>query len=201
VLAADRGVRITGAMPRDETGPDGNSQAVYEYLTNHVHYATSNRVEFLTAYSKADYSSVDDGETALIHAKYMVIDPFGTWPVVIHGSANWSSSALLYTDTNDENILFLRHADIARVFYANFKRITGAFMDRNDFWMDMATGSEGLEVTLWRTDTNAYSIESCEVLGDDWEDWQPGAGGRIGSTTFAVPPADRKGFYRATRAP
>lgn len=125
VDAADRGVIIKGVMPRSDTDPGGVSDDIYSYLTNSANYATTNIVQMLPAYAKADYSELDDGEQNLIHAKTMVIDPDGTNAIVIHGSANWTSEALVNDNDNDENTVFLRHNEIAAEFHEHFQRITG----------------------------------------------------------------------------
>jgi len=123
--AADRGIIIRGVMPKSDTDSGEVSAAVYSYLTNAANYATTNIVQFLPAYAKADYSELDDGEANLIHAKYMVIDPNGSNAVVIHGSANWTTEALVNDNDNDENTIFLRHNEIAAQFHEHFQRITG----------------------------------------------------------------------------
>ncbi len=124
VARCDAGVMVDGVMPRSDTDVGGDSASVYSYLTNTANYATTNRVRMHTAYAEADYSASDSGETDLVHAKYMIIDPISASPVVIHGSANWTFSALQETNLNDENIAFLRHAGIALRFLQNFQRIT-----------------------------------------------------------------------------
>ena len=125
VDAADRGVIIKGVMPKSDTDPGGVSDDVYSYLTNSANYATTNMVQMLPAYAKADYSELDDSEPNLIHAKYMVIDPNGSNAVVIHGSANWTSEALVNDNDNDENTVFLRHNEIAAKFHEHFQRVAG----------------------------------------------------------------------------
>jgi len=125
VAAADRGVTIRGVMPKSDTDPGGVSDDVYSYLTNSANYATTNIVQFLPAYAKADYSELDDGEPNLIHAKMMAIDPNSSSAVVIHGSANWTFEALVSDNDNDENTLFLRHNEIGAEFLEFFERITG----------------------------------------------------------------------------
>jgi len=123
IAAADRGVIIKGVIPRSDITTA--SAAVYRYLTNSAYYATANTVQFLTAAAEADYSALDSGEQDLVHAKYMVIDPNSFHAVVIHGSANWTGTALVNSDDNDENVVFLRHNGIAAAFYEHFQRITG----------------------------------------------------------------------------
>ncbi len=117
IAAAGRGVIIQGVMPRSDTDPGGVSEDVYNALTNVV--------EFLPAAAKADYSTLDSGEPDLVHAKYMVIDAGSSNATVIHGSANWTYSALVDSNQNDENTVFLRHNKIAAQFYNHFERITG----------------------------------------------------------------------------
>lgn len=57
-----------------------------------------------------------DGNPALMHHKFMVIDN----EVVVTGSYNWSISA---EDRNDENFVVLRDAGLARLFVEEFDRI------------------------------------------------------------------------------
>jgi len=125
VDAANRGVIIQGVMPKSDTDPGEVSFEVYSYLTNSANYATTNIVQFLPAFAKADYSKPDDGELNLIHAKTIVIDPDSSNAVVIHGSANWTHEALVSDTDNDENTLVLRHNAIAAELRVFFERITG----------------------------------------------------------------------------
>jgi len=201
VAAADRGISVYGVMPRSDTDPGETSHEIYAYLTNTVHYATTNVVHMVPAFSKADNTATDSGETDLVHAKYMVIDPFGSRPLLIHGSANWSFSALASTDSNDENLLFLRHRDIARVFYRHFKRVTGLFTGRPDFWCKTA-GSPGLPaVELWVTDTNTFMLESSPAVATGWSDWQTNILGNATRRVLPITNADDVRFFRAGRAP
>jgi phosphatidylserine/phosphatidylglycerophosphate/cardiolipin synthase-like enzyme len=194
VQAANRGVVIHGAMPRSDTDPAGNSAAIYNYLTNTASYTTTNVVHFVPAYSRADYSTVDAGESDLIHAKYMVIDPFGERPVLIHGSANWTDAALVSAGGNDENVLVIRHSELARTFYGHFKRITGTFQDRSDFWLGAGTGST---VRMWTTDTNVYRIERATSLTGTWSTAQT-VTGRVGFADYPIGAATSE-FRRARR--
>ncbi|MCP5488007.1 MAG: hypothetical protein H7A43_05105 [Verrucomicrobia bacterium] len=122
VAAADRGVVIHGTIPGSSSKPGGISEEAYRFLTNATHYAGTNVVQFHTAYAKADRTMVDDGSIGdLLHAKYMVIDRL----TVIHGSMNWTYSAMQDDDQNDENMLILRHPGIARAFLEQYEALTG----------------------------------------------------------------------------
>jgi len=195
VQAANRGVLIHGSMPTSDTDPGAGSDIVYGYLTNAASYSTTNRVHFLTAYSKADYSAIDAGESDLIHAKYMVIDAFGTNPIVIHGSANWTDTAIVSNSGNDENVVFIRHRDIARMFYAHFKRVTGAFQQRNDFWIEWQAPA----FRLWMTDTNSYVLDRVNSLTNTWSNLQSGITGRVGELVFTNDTSQSVRFIRARR--
>ena len=165
VHACDRGVTVNSVMPKSDTG--GSSATVYSYLTNSANYATTNRVNFWTAYATADYTASDSsGYLNLVHCKWMVIDPFSNRPWLIHGSANWSAAAILdtYGGGNNENIVFIPHRDIARTFYSQFKRITGALQTRNDFWFDTATNG----FAVWLTDTNSYALDRATSPTGTW---------------------------------
>jgi phosphatidylserine/phosphatidylglycerophosphate/cardiolipin synthase-like enzyme len=119
--AVDRGVSVRGVLPRSETGRGGDSAGIYRLLSRSATYRKADRVRLLRAYSKGDRSALDNGQHDLVHTKYMVLDPRGRRPVVIHGSANWTYSGLMDTDANDETVLILRHGGIAKAFSDHFK--------------------------------------------------------------------------------
>ncbi len=60
-----------------------------------------------------------DAETGLLHHKYMLIDAqnAASDPVLITGSANWSTSAY---NENDENVLIFHDADVANQYLQEF---------------------------------------------------------------------------------
>ena len=56
-----------------------------------------------------------------IHTKFMLIDPLGTKPVTLTGSANWSVPSV--TD-NDENVLVIRgDKRVADIYFGEFMRL------------------------------------------------------------------------------
>jgi phosphatidylserine/phosphatidylglycerophosphate/cardiolipin synthase-like enzyme len=62
-----------------------------------------------------------DGHVHFIHTKYMLIDPLGDDPIVITGSANFSSHS---TTGNDENMLVIRgDTDVADDYLGEFMRL------------------------------------------------------------------------------
>ena len=94
IRACNRGVIVHGAIPRsDRDLPGDDSYESYQALRNATRYATRNRVRMYAAYYNAARTRYDGGSADLVHAKYMAIDPRGTNPVVIQGSANWTASA------------------------------------------------------------------------------------------------------------
>jgi phosphatidylserine/phosphatidylglycerophosphate/cardiolipin synthase-like enzyme len=65
-----------------------------------------------------------------LHAKLIVADPFGDEPIVISGSANYSSNS---TVSNDENTLLLRgkqYLPIADIYLTEFFRIFDSYYSR-----------------------------------------------------------------------
>lgn len=183
VQAADRGVRIHGVMPRSDTDPGESSAALYSYLTNTASYATTNRIHFLPAFTRADGATNDTGQADLVHAKWVVVDPFGAQPGLIHGSANWTFSALQSVNANDENVLFVRHRELARMFYVHFKQITGAFGDSPDFWLERTPAG----VNLWAAETgHVYGIESAIGPNGPWSVWMEGVTGLLGAASVSV---------------
>lgn len=56
-----------------------------------------------------------------IHTKYMLVDPLGTSPIVVSGSANFSKAS---TDTNDENMLVIRgDKRVADIYLGEYLRL------------------------------------------------------------------------------
>lgn len=196
IAAANRGVLVHGVMPGSDTNPGGDSYSIYTNLLYSPLYTTTNRVHMLTAYAKADYTAVDSGETDLVHTKYMIIDPFAENPMLIHGSANWTATALVYTNGNDENVNFIRNAKVARAFYAHFKRVTGAFMNEDDFWCEISSPQS---VELWTTDTNRFVLQSANSPVSGWSNWTTNDGGRIGGQAFPSSPGTTNRVFRARR--
>lgn len=123
--ACNRGVIVHGAIPKSDRGQPGqDSYEMYQQLLNPTNYTTRNRVRMYDAYYNAARTRYDNNNRDLIHAKYMVIDPRGANPLVIHGSANWTAGALVLTSSNDENVQFLPHRGIAEAFLAQFAAMT-----------------------------------------------------------------------------
>ncbi len=196
VRAANRGVQIDGVMPRSDTDPGGSSAALYSFLTNSASYATTNRIRFWPAHTRPDGLTNDTGQADLVHAKWLVIDPFGEQPGLIHGSANWTFSALQSDSFNDENIVFLRHRDIARMFYLHFKQITGAFTNAADFWVDLKDSGG----RLWTAETGfVYTVETAARPDGPWTNWQAGVTGIPGMVTFSGDTNGPARLFRATR--
>jgi phosphatidylserine/phosphatidylglycerophosphate/cardiolipin synthase-like enzyme len=64
---------------------------------------------------------VDEAHVLFVHTKYMLIDPLGTDPIVVVGSANFSAAS---TDTNDENMLVIQgNSAVADVYLGEFMRL------------------------------------------------------------------------------
>lgn len=56
-----------------------------------------------------------------IHTKFMLVDPLGSAPIVITGSANFSKAS---TDTNDENMLVIKgNKRVADIYFGEYMRL------------------------------------------------------------------------------
>ena len=126
VAAANRGLRVVGVIPESDRGdePPTVSAATVRYFANTNLYTSSNRVQLLPARASAIGTDWDSGQPDLVHLKYAIIDPASPRPIVIHGASNWTASGLCSPVGNDESILFLHHAGIARAFLEQFQRMT-----------------------------------------------------------------------------
>ena len=157
VRACNRGVTVHGVIPKsDRLYPGSDSYAMYTNLLYSPAYTTANRVRLYDAYYAADRTSYDNNNRDLVHTKYMVIDPLGAKPLVIHGSANWTASALVLTSANDENVLFLSHPGIASAFLAQFAAETDGL---NPLLLSMAPAKGGaLSISYWLPPLPAASL-------------------------------------------
>ncbi len=73
-----------------------------------------------------------------VHTKYMLIDPLGTSPIVVAGSANFSKAS---SDSNDENMLVIRgNRRVADIYLTEFMRLWEHFAFRE--WAAQATPEE-----------------------------------------------------------
>ena len=192
VAACDRGVEVLGVIALSDATNTPFDLPVYQMLTNAASYATTNRVRLLPAYKSATGAATDDGASDLIHAKWLVADPFGARPVAVHGSANWTDAALVSESDNDENLLVLHHTGIARSLYAHLKRITRSLQDRPDFWLGAAPDGGW---ALWATDTNRYRLAAAAAVTGTWAD----AGGTVTGRIGAVAVTNLAPFLRARR--
>jgi phosphatidylserine/phosphatidylglycerophosphate/cardiolipin synthase-like enzyme len=125
IRAADRGVRIDGVLPRSDTARGAPSYRIYRALKRRRNYAGDNVVRLHRALAGTRRKARDRGHRDLVHCKYMVADPSGRRPVVVHGSANWTASGLYSTARADENTVIVRHGGIARAFTGHFRRMVG----------------------------------------------------------------------------
>ena len=176
------------------------TDSVYPFLTNAANYATTNVVNFVTPFSKADGSALDAGESDLVHEKWMVIDPWGEHPVLIHGSANWTDTALASENGNDENVLFLRHRDLARIFYAQFKRMTGMWTtNRDDAWCELGRTGSTWSVDAWMTGTNTFQLQQSDSVLSGWTNCTPVRTGYVGRVSFPTNGGISARFYRIVR--
>jgi len=86
-----------------------------------------------------------------IHTKYMLIDPLGSDPLVITGSANFSNAS---TQNNDENMLLIRgDPRVADLYLTEFMRLFIHFQFRDLAQAGAARGVERLRLLRARTRT------------------------------------------------
>ena len=66
---------------------------------------------------------------AYVHSKFMLIDPLGSDPIVVTGSANFSADS---AKENDENMLLIRGAPrVADIYYTEFNRLFNHYYFRS----------------------------------------------------------------------
>ena len=156
IRACDRGVLVNGTIPKsDRTATNDASHAAWQALSAASNYATANRAYLYDAYASAARTNNDSGEYDLVHTKYMVIDPNGSAPMTIHGSANWTAQALAYTNMNDENVLFLPHAGMARAFVEQFNAMTDGVVPSCRI---RTGGASTAQIGYWLPFTSRYEV-------------------------------------------
>jgi hypothetical protein len=193
VRACNRGVIVHGAIPKSD---QSLADSVYGVLTNPTNFATRNRVVMFDAYYNAAHTRPDIGSSDLIHAKYMVIDPRGANPMVIHGSANWTDSGLVSASANDENVQFIPHRGIAEAFLAQFAKMTDGVKP----WC--ALGSQGASAPVWLDywlpDAGLYELVDAADLGEAaaWTHRVQMLAPARGTNTLALPRDASRRFFR-----
>jgi phosphatidylserine/phosphatidylglycerophosphate/cardiolipin synthase-like enzyme len=66
---------------------------------------------------------------AYIHSKFLLVDPLGTDPVVVTGSANFSEAS---TNDNDENMVIIRgNQRVADIYFTEFNRLFNHYYFRS----------------------------------------------------------------------
>src|SRR5215471_19456692 len=77
-----------------------------------------------------------------LHTKYMLVDPLGTNPLVVSGSANFSEAS---TTNNDENMLIIRgNPRVADIYLGEFMRLYRHFAFRD--WLSQHPDADEVEV-------------------------------------------------------
>jgi phosphatidylserine/phosphatidylglycerophosphate/cardiolipin synthase-like enzyme len=75
-----------------------------------------------------------------IHTKFMLVDPLGTDPIVITGSANFSEAS---TKTNEENMVIVRgNRRLAEIFLGEFMRSFAQYAFREAVYIHQQSGKK-----------------------------------------------------------
>ncbi|MBR6022904.1 MAG: hypothetical protein IK066_10880 [Kiritimatiellae bacterium] len=165
IAACDRGVVVHGAVPLSDCADSNrDSWEMVQRLCNPAEYKTANRVRMYLAWREADRESLDSRQTDLIHAKYMVIDPWGDSPMVIQGSANWTAAGLVLTSSNDEDVQFLGVPGIARAFAEQFGRMTEGLQPVVTKMERKKDG--GWTLGYWHPPGSGWWVETSGTLGE-----------------------------------
>lgn len=195
IRACDRGVVVHGTIPKsDRSRPGQASYAMYQMLIDPEHYATRNRVRMYDAYYDAERTRADNHNRDLAHVKYMVIDPRGTNPLVIQGSANWTASALVLTSSNDENVQFLPHRGMAEAFRMQFAAMTDGMRP----WCALEPAGTALRLDYWLPESTLHELVFTDSLlhSGAWTSWSGELPADRGTNSLELP---RDGFMRFFR--
>lgn len=193
IRACNRGVIVHGVIPlSDRATPGRDSYEVYQTLLNSTDYTTRNRVRMYDAYYDAAQTRYDGGSRDLVHTKYMVIDPRGANPLVIHGSANWTASALVLTSSNDENVQFLPERGIAEAFLAHFATVSDGFKP----WCALRNQGARLWLDYWLPTAESYFLFAAPEAVGPWNQQIAPLPVKRGTNTWEVHRTAPRQFFR-----
>lgn len=95
-----------------------------------------------------------------VHTKFMLIDPLGSKPVTLTGSANWSEASV---STNDENMVLIRgDKRVADIYFGEFMRIFAHHRFR-----------ESVARHIQQHGSTAFNTWKPQDLFEDWKKWVP----------------------------
>ncbi len=95
-----------------------------------------------------------------VHTKFMLIDPLGSKPVTLTGSANWSEASV---NTNDENMIVIRgDRRVADIYFGEFMRIFAHHRFR-----------ESVARHIEKFGSAAFNTWKPQDLFEDWRKWVP----------------------------
>lgn len=94
-----------------------------------------------------------------VHNKFMLVDPLGSDPIVVSGSANFSESS---TKDNDENMLVVRgNKRIADIYMGEYMRLFSHFSFRESLkWRDPNDPPKPLRTDDWWEDSFGHTERS-----------------------------------------
>ena len=95
-----------------------------------------------------------------VHTKFMLIDPLGTKPVTLTGSANWSEASV---NINDEHLVIIRgDRRVADIYFGEFMRIFAHHRFR-----------ESVARHIKEFGSAAFDTWKPQDLFEGWRDWVP----------------------------
>ena len=200
IRACNRGVVVNGTIPKSDRLAGGDSYEMYQMLIQPTNYTTANRALMYDAYTTAWKATYDATNIDLTHAKYLVIDPDGTLPLVIQGSANWTASALSLTNSNDENVQFLPHGDMAKAFVKQFDVMTDGTIP----WCALRSGgsSTTARLTYWLPYPNTYElVHTTNVFDAKWTNRVQLLPSARGTNSLALSRGVTRRYYRIQSVP
>lgn len=121
----DDGLYVRGVVSTLPKGTKDNPSATYQIMTGKGYKEYTLDVvqpsgvsavgDFLSTFSRQDF--LGGMGFAITHSKVLVIDPFGSHPVVVTGSHNMSAAA---SGKNDENLLIIENCpELAQAYAVN----------------------------------------------------------------------------------
>jgi phosphatidylserine/phosphatidylglycerophosphate/cardiolipin synthase-like enzyme len=91
---------------------------------------------------------------SFIHSKFLLMDPLGDDPIIVSGSANFSTAS---TKENDENMLLIRgNQRAADIYFSEFNRLFFHYYFRSVQQSTLSTETDTKAASLFLDETDGW---------------------------------------------
>jgi len=145
---------------KDVPNPRAKTAFVWINATNNVYKAWGSFIRD-PVYQWAKETSAGllglNQHVSFVHSKFMLIDPLGSDPIVVTGSANFSDDSV---NTNDENMLLIRgNQRVADIYFTEFNRLFNHYYFRSVTESVHARGEADDSASLFLLEDDSWQVK------------------------------------------